>query len=244
MALPPNLIDATEQHVQSLIDEGAAEGPHLDIKRELPPRDNAGRHELLADVSAFCNAGGGDVVFGVDEDGEGRAARLAPLAGNPDEEVRRIQDVLVNGLEPRAPGIQVRAVPVPGGFVIVVRTPQSWAGPHRVKSNQHFFIREGARKRQLDMPEIRNMFLRSDSQVQRIRDFRTERIGRLVAGEGPVRLVPGGLQVLHLIPTQAALGAAAIDPVLYTRSRPSCTDGFRCLGLAVEGDDVILVFRH
>jgi hypothetical protein len=103
--------------------------------------------------------------------------------------------------------------------VLVVRIPQSWAGPHRVKSNQHFFIREGLRKRQLDMPEIRGLFLRSDQQAQKIRDFRTERLGKLLAGEAPHPLMPGPLLVVHLIPTQAALGLVQVDPVAYTRTR-------------------------
>jgi len=219
MGLPANLNDAHEEHVRSLIPEGTAEGPYLDFKRELPRLDAAGRHELLADVSAFANAGGGDLVYGVDEDGEGRAAAVLPLNGNPDEEARRIQDSIFNGIEPRVPGIQVRTVAVAGAFVLLVRVPQSWAGPHRVKSNQHFFVREGARKRQLDMPEIRGMFLRSDAQAQHVRDFRIERIGNFVAGRPPVRLMPGGLEVLHLVPTQSALGLVSIDPVQYVRNR-------------------------
>lgn len=72
------------------------------------------------------------------EDGEGQASALVPQPGNRDEETRRVQDVLMNGIEPRVPGIQVHAVQLDGGFVVVIRVPQSWAGPHRVKTNQHF----------------------------------------------------------------------------------------------------------
>lgn len=72
-----------------------------------------------------------------------------------DEEARRLADVIANGVESRIPGLQLRAVPVAGGHVFIIRAGQSWAGPHRVKTNQHFFVREGARRRQLDMPEIR-----------------------------------------------------------------------------------------
>jgi hypothetical protein len=115
--------------------------------------------------------------------------------------------------------LQVQAVPVEGGFVLVVRVPQSWAGPHRVKSNQHFFLREGARKRQLDMPEIRGLFLRSEQQAQRVRDFRLERVGKLMSGDGPLKLVPGALLVAHFIPTQAALGLVQVDPVPYSSER-------------------------
>lgn len=215
MPLPSNLLTTTGADIQRLIDDQDAEGPHLDFKRELPRGDNAGRHEFAADVSAFANSGGGDLIYGVEEDAEGRAAAVVALTENPDQEARRLLDVLLNAVEPRMPGVLVQAVPVPGGSVFVVRVPQSWAGPHRVRTNQHFFIREGLRKRQLDVPEIRGLFLRSETQAQRVRDFRTERLGKLLAGQGPERLVEGALLVLHLVPSQAALGLMAVDPVPY-----------------------------
>lgn len=230
MTLPRNLLQATANDVQALITGLAAESQHLDFKRDLPRSDAGARHELLADISAFANSSGGDVVYGIQEDGEGRASETVPQSGNADAEVLRIQDVLMNGVEPRIPGLQVHSIAVPGGFVVVVRVPQSWAGPHRVKSNQHFFTREGARKRQLDIPEIRSLFLRSENQSQRVRDFRTERIGKIISGNAPHNLVAGPLLIVHLIPTQAALGAVNVDPVIYSRTR-----SLPALGVTIPG---------
>lgn len=219
MSLPRDLSTTREDDLQAIVARRIAEGTYLEFKRELPRPDAGGRHEFLADVSAFANSSGGDLIFGIAEDGEGRANAVAAQPGNADEEARRLQDVLLNGIEPRVPGIQVQAVAVAGGFVVVVRVPQSWAGPHRVKSNQHFFIRENGRKRQLDVPEVRGLFLRSENQAQHVRDFRTERLGKLMSGEGPHRLVPGALLVGHFVPTQAALGTVQVDPIPYMRQR-------------------------
>lgn len=215
MPLPFDLTKITEEDVQALVQARATENSHLEFKLQLPGSDNAGKHELTADVSAFANAGGGDIVYGIAEDGDACATTITPLTGNQDQEVRRLQDILMNGIEPRIPGLAVSSVPVTGGFCVVIRVPKSWTGPHRVKSNQHFFVREGGRKRQLDMPEIKNLFLRAAGFAAQVRDFRTDRIGRLVAGESPQPLVPGALFVLHFFPTQAALGDAMIDPVTY-----------------------------
>lgn len=219
MPLPHNLLQTTAADIHALVTSRASEGSHLELKRELPGGNEKSRHELLADISALANSSGGDVIYGVDEDGEGRATGVVPQAGNTDMETRRVQDTLMNGVEPRIPGLQVHPVAIDGGFVLVVRVPQSWAGPHRVRSNQHFFIREGARKRQLDMPEVRGLFLRSEHQAQKVRDFRTERLGKIMAGEAPHPLVPGPVLVVHLVPTQAALGLVQIDPVTYVRDR-------------------------
>jgi Putative DNA-binding domain len=225
MPLPSKLADVTQVHLEQLVAESASEGSHLEFKRDLSIIWNQeAKHEFLADVSAFANSGGGDLIFGVDENGHGQARAIAPQAlANPDQEVRRLQDFLLNLAEPRLPGIQIHVVPVTietiAGYVIVLRIPQSWAGPHRVKTNQHFYIRDGLRKRQLDVPEVRSLFLRTESQAQRLRDFRTERVGKILSGDTPHRLVNTPFLIAHFIPTQAALGFVQIDPVPYLTQR-------------------------
>jgi hypothetical protein len=214
-----NLQTVSEAELQRLVTEQEQEGPHLEFKRETPRADNGARHEFAADVSALGNSSGGDIVYGLDEDADGCAGAIVPFFGNAEAEARRMLDVLANTVEPRHPGLQVQPVPVARGSVFVVRVPQSWAGAHRVKTNQHFFVREGARKRQLDIPEIRARFVRSELQAQKVRDFRTDRLGALMSGRSPVRLAAGAIQVLHLIPTQAALGLMSVDPVPYMNGR-------------------------
>jgi hypothetical protein len=225
MTLPENLLAITQAHIEQLVADQTREGPHLDFKRDLPTAWNdASKHEFLADATAFANSGGGDLVFGVEEDGQAQASAVVPQAiANADQEIRRLQDFLLNLAEPRLPGVKVQAVQVLvagiDGYVIVVRIPQSWAGPHRVKTNQHFFIRDGLRKRQIDVPELRSLFLRTENQARRVNDFRTERLSKILSGDAPHRLVDGPVLVVHLVPTQAALGLVQVDPVPYTNQR-------------------------
>lgn len=223
MSLPINLLETTQADVQRLITDRVQEGPHLDFKRDLPAAwDNSARHELLADVTAFANSGGGDIVYGVDENEAAEASVICPQTlASVDQEVRRLQDFLLNLAEPRLPGVQVHAVPIneagKPGHVLVVRVPQSWAAPHRVKTNQHLYVREGLRKRPLDVPELRALFVRTETQAQRVRDFRSDRLAKVLTGETPTRLKPGPQLVVHAMPTQAALGLVQIDPVPYSR---------------------------
>jgi hypothetical protein len=217
-----------EADFRALIANHTAESQTLDFKRVLPGRDNAARHEFCADVCAFANASGGDLLFGIDEDADGKAAAVVPLTENPDDEQLRLQDLALNGLEPRITGLQVRSVPVTGGHVFVVYVPRSWAGPHRVRTNQHFYLREGARKRQLDVPEIRSAFVRSENQAERIRSFRAERIGKILIGDTPVPLLAGTIGVLHIIPMQPREPAQTVDPMVYLRER--------CLPMVSGGD--------
>lgn len=226
MSLPSKLLDVTQVDIDRLVADKAQEGPHLDFKRELPATwDEKAKHRFLADATAFANAGGGDILFGVDENPDAEALAVVPQVLNGlDVEVRRLQDFLLNLAEPRLPATQVHAVPVTvagtTGHVIVVRVPQSWAGPHRVKTNQHFFVRDGLRNRQLEVPEIRALFLRTESQAQKIRDFRTDRLGRVLTGSTPTPLMQGPMLVLHVVPVQAAMGLMQVDPLPYwTRKR-------------------------
>jgi hypothetical protein len=103
MTLPRDLATATEIHLVAFVEARIPEGTYLDLKRELPRMPDGGRHEFLADVSAFANSSGGDLVYGIEEDGEGRASAIVPQPGNPDEEALRLQDVLMHGIEPRVP---------------------------------------------------------------------------------------------------------------------------------------------
>lgn len=225
MTLPENLQTITQTHIEQLVADQTREGPHLDFKRDFPTSWNeSAKHEFLADATAFANSGGGDLIFGIEEDGQGHALAVIPQAiSNADQESRRLQDFLLNQAEPRLPGVKIHPIPVSvagiDGNVIVARIPQSWAGPHRVKTNQHFYIRDGSRKRQLDVPELRSLFLRAENQARRVNDFRTERLGKILSGDAPHRLVDGPVLTVHLIPTQAALGLVHVDPVPYTDER-------------------------
>ncbi len=242
MSLPGNLNEVTQAHLEALIAEWAEEGPNLEFKRDYPTNwDASAKHELAADASAFANAGGGEIIFGMDQSDAGRALNICPLEINPDQETLRIRDLLLSQAEPRIPGVRVKAVSVStragSGFALVIRIPQSWAGPHRVKTNQHFFLRDGNGRRQLDMPEVRNLFLQSQSAAQRVRDFRTERIGKIIAGETPVPIQDGPLLILHLVPTQSALGAIAVDPIDYQSRRmiPLLGTYFNNFGINLDG---------
>jgi hypothetical protein len=93
--------ELSELHLQALIDNEVPEGRGIDYKLTLPGTTNDAKKEFLADVSSFANAGGGDIVFGVDESA-GLPTDLQGLSDNLDEAMLRIESSIRDGIAPRA----------------------------------------------------------------------------------------------------------------------------------------------
>ncbi len=228
----------TKADIDALVADGVAEGRALDYKGALPGNSDEDKREFLADVSSMANASGGDILFGVSEakDASGKNTGLPESAAglrdvNQDAEMLRLESIIRDGIAPRLPAVQPRFI---GGFadgpVLLVRVRQSWAQPHTVtyKNWSRFFSRNSAGKYQLDVGEIRAAFAVSEAFPERVRQFRLDRLARIVAGETPVEIDSSvrdylgdqsavwegsGRFVLHLFPASAAEPGANVDIV-------------------------------
>jgi hypothetical protein len=206
MALASTPLDQlTLEHLQRLVDDAVVEARALEYKESVG-RDDAAKREFLADISSFANAAGGDLLVGVAEK-DGAAAALRGVEGSAaDAEILRLENIARDGIEPRIPGVRMRAVAVAGdAAVIVIRIPRSWAAPHMVtfQGLSRFYSRNSAGKYPLDASEIRGAFVASEGAHTYLRSFRLERLGRLTANDGPVELTPNPKTVLHVIPLSA-----------------------------------------
>ena len=95
-------IDAIDEAtLQRLVDNQVAEGRDLEFKRELPGGGDEASREFLADVTAFANAQGGDIVYGLDE-ANGAATSLPGVeVDDPDAAILRLEGKLQTGVDPR-----------------------------------------------------------------------------------------------------------------------------------------------
>lgn len=180
-----------------------AERKYLDYKKELPGSSDSAKKEFLADVSSFANASGGYIFFGIEED-QGIPIAIDGLAGiDPDKEILRLESILRSGIAPRIPGIQSKAIDLGNSTsVILMHIPRSWMAPHMVTFNDssRFFSRASNGKFQLDVTELRNAFLLSETKAERIRYFRADRLSKIIAGETPVSVYETAKIVLHIVP--------------------------------------------
>jgi hypothetical protein len=223
-------VDAvTTADIEDLVTAEVREGRSLDYKAQLPGRSDGEKKEFLQDVCSFANAAGGNIVYGVTErrDGDRRNTgipdRAAGLEGvNADEEVRRLEQMLLASVDPRIPGVRLRVLDgFASGPCILLHIPRSWIGPHMVSLNRdsRFYSRNSAGKYPLDVRELRSAFGLAGQLRDGMRKFRDERLSRVIADDTPVRLGPGPRAVLHLVPL-AALDAHHVVDVWQHEKKP------------------------
>ena len=85
-----NIGDLVAADIDALVANRVEEGIQLDFKSALVGGTNDDKKKFLADICAFANAQGGDLVLGVQEDSIGAAGKVIPLTFNPDAEIRRL----------------------------------------------------------------------------------------------------------------------------------------------------------
>lgn len=200
--IPFDQIDS--KHIQSLQDAAVAESLTLDYKAEVPSSARDDMKEFCYDVASFATASGGDLILGIKEN-DGIPTDICGITTTDlDAEVRRLDQMILNNITPRIPGYRIRAISMENGkTVVMVRVPKSWNGPHMVEigGTQRFYSRKANSKYLLSVDEIRSQFLLSESTNERIRQFRMERLGNIVAGDIPSPLQENQPRVVvHVLP--------------------------------------------
>lgn len=204
----------TASDLLELVNQQVAEQKMLDYKRELPGGSDKDKVHFLTDVSAFANAGGGDIIYGIEEK-DGKAHELVGLENdNIDASILWLENVIRPGIEPKIIGLQIRSIDLDNGkTAIIIRIPRSWAAPHWVKfsGKNLFFSRNSKGNYLLDLGELRNLFNLSESRVEKLRNFRLERLARIISGDTPTEIKDSPKTVVHLLPFIAFDPTFAID---------------------------------
>ncbi|HLM99178.1 MAG TPA: ATP-binding protein [Bryobacteraceae bacterium] len=225
--IPKPIDQITEADLSDLVSASVAERKTLDYKQQLPDTNDAGKRELLADVSSFANTAGGDLVFGMTESAGVPTAIPGVQIGNTDQEILRFDNIIRDGLSPRIRHT-TRAVPLTnGGYVLIIRSERSWYGPHRVifKGDSRFYGRTTNGKYELDVTDLRNAFLFASAVTEKISAFRAERVIALENGQPLAPLAEGPKLVIHCMalesfgarPQYDVLALDGIQPMYATR---------------------------
>ncbi len=221
------LDQVSEVDLQRLVENRVPESMTLEFKREPYGTSDQAKKTWLKHVSALANTAGGDLIIGIEEV-DGVAFRLVGLRSTTaDEEIRRLEQILQDGLEPRLIGTRMHAVPLSaGGFVLVVRVLRSWNAPHRVVygDSNRFYGRRARSTFELGVEQLRHAFLGVAETERRLTDFRLERLARLKTGVGEPLLIGPGQLVLHLMPLQTPVVS------ISAHDAKQCNAGFAPMG--------------
>lgn|GEM_PF-655676 len=210
--LSKKLSDIDETLLQRICEDRWPESETLEFKQILPKAgDNATKQEFVKDVSAFANSGGGDLVYGISEK-DGAAHTPIPLMEPFDGVTRRLEQVLEAGAEPRIRGIQFHpAAFASGGYVLVMRIPASFNGPHRCIGERRFVMRANSRTSDMSYDQLRNAFDRTATLVDRARQFRADRIAELAGRSTWKSRTLGPICALHIVPLSGFSGGKTVD---------------------------------
>jgi hypothetical protein len=202
------------EYVDSRLAQQVRELRTIDYKQALPGTSDREKTEFLYDVTSFANAGGGELVYGVEAQDGVPTSVPGVRTDNLDAEILNLGYLMRDLIRPRLLGVQ--ALEVTDHHVLVLRVPQSWIAPHMVTfgKSQRFYTRSCAGKQPMDVDEIRAAFMASEAVVERTQRFRVERLAKVIADETPRPLPAGAKLLLHIIPLSKYRHAGYIDRAL------------------------------
>lgn len=203
--IPKSIADIVQADIDALVANAVEEIDQLDFKQVLAINTRDERKEFVSDVCAFANARGGDLIFGIQENAEGRAHAVAPMTFNADEEILRIENIIADSVEPKLFGVRAKAVAYDAGAVLVVRVPRSVQGIHRNKLDERFWVRESRSKRSLDVPALAIRFQGLAERQDKLSEFLAGRYAAVATDQLALPMRPGPKLVIHVFQAFASI---------------------------------------
>lgn len=154
----------TDEMIDELIAQKTVESRGLDFKQSPPPEKELKNSDMLKDVAAMANTGGGVIVFGITDDG-GKAGNRIDLSEKFGESFQRtFKRLAITSIDPPVFGLELFEVGEQGALVGVVVIPDSSRAPHMIAGKDKFKdyfavpVRNGPDTQFLSEVEISRMY--------------------------------------------------------------------------------------
>jgi hypothetical protein len=157
------LVLKTRADFQKLVDDALEESIYLDYKASPAlSRDSKPSDEMCKDVSALANSAGGQIIYGIEEQGK-KGFPSAVDEGVTDPKITRewIIQVLNSRVHPKMVDVTVDRIPLSAtGFGFVINVPQTRSGPHQAP-DKRYYRRYELHSQAMDDYEVRDVMNRS-----------------------------------------------------------------------------------
>lgn len=160
-----------------LIEIGAQESIYLEFKeaRSFDRSDPRKKMEIGKDISAFANADGGIIIYGITEDKKDRVARSTSFIDGTIYSNEWIEQVIHGNIN--RPIIGIRIFPITFNditeSVYIIKIPASPLAPH-MASDKYYYRRYNFKVLQMEEYEVRNLYARSKLTELEMEDFKIE----------------------------------------------------------------------
>lgn len=205
----------TEEDLENLVINKRQEDSFLDFKRDLYGKSDVDKKELLKDVSSFANSSGGEIIIGIEEDNYSQAKALCGFScSNISIEKNRIEQIIINGLEPKLDTFKVRYVNLKNNkYAIIIRIEHSPLFPHMVSLQRFnkFYMRKSDKNLLLDVYELRNLFLKSENFMQEIKKYNQTKIENALLSKTVLPTITAPKVLINFIPFDAFTRQTFLD---------------------------------
>ncbi|MDX6289938.1 MAG: hypothetical protein QOH42_1737 [Blastocatellia bacterium] len=154
-----------EEDIQKLITSGARESQILEFKAcDALEKKEPKRREAAKDVSAFANAVGGTIVYGLIESISTHEAERIDQGYDPsDISELWLEQVIDSKIQPRIDGLMIKPVPLKasdGKVLYIVCIPASDRAPHM--ANHKYYKRQNFQIVEMEEYEVRQRYHREE----------------------------------------------------------------------------------
>ena len=140
------------ESINNLIANNIKESLNHDYKRELDEHNN----EIAKDISAFANASGGRIIYGIDEkDGLPNSINWIDSRGIKE----KIENIILTNIQPEIKGYDIYSIENPHNHqqaIFVVDIPESSDAPHMA---YRYYIRRNFKSELWKIQKLKMRFL-------------------------------------------------------------------------------------
>ena len=188
--------------------KGKKESKILDFKREINIEKIEDKKKFLADISAFANATGGQIIYGVIE----KKGEFAELCGVEVQDVdllrQKIENMLRDNIEPNLSNYSINFKNLSENkYLIFIEISDSYSKPHVVSYQGlwRVYSRNSTGNFPLDIFDLKNLVLKSNELRGGLDKYRFKRINSIISDELPIKFEnPSSAKlIVHVLPHSA-----------------------------------------